>query len=243
MTRYAGLGTRAARSVTAIRCASLLAVGFAWCASSLAQVPPTRAEYAQYTGIFAAAVRNDSTKVAKLVAAGEYAGMRDAHGRTALHVASYRKNHDAMRVLAAATGDPNVLDGDGYDIVTIAAVANDLRTLRVALAIGCSPRNVVGPDGGTALIAAAERGYEEVVRTLIHVGALLDYTDKLGNTALTAAIAKGDGGKRYTATVKALVAAGANVTIPERMGATPLALARARGYREISAVLEGAGAK
>src|SRR6516162_2107817 len=98
---------------------ALQTVALCWCASTVAQVPPTASEYAQYTGIFAAVVRSDSTKVAKLIAAGEYAGVRDSRGRTPLHVATYRKRHDAMRVLAAATGDPNVLDGEGYDIVTI----------------------------------------------------------------------------------------------------------------------------
>jgi hypothetical protein len=148
-----------------------------------------------------------------------------------------------MRVLAAATGDPNVLDADGYDIVTIAAVVNDVSTLRVALAVGCSPRNVTGPDGSTALIAAAERGNEASVRALIRAGAPLDYVDKLGDTALSGAITKGDGGPRHTATLKTLIAAGANVNIPDRTGATPLALARTRNYREMTAILESAGAR
>ena len=242
MTPYA-LFRAPLSSGVALRTILLIVAGFAWCASGLAQVPPTAAEYAQYTGIFAAAARNDSTKIAKLVAAGEYAGMRDSHGRTALHVATYRKRHDAMRVLAAATGDPNVFDADGYDIVTIAAVANDVETLRVALAIGCSPRNVVGPDRTTALIAAAERGHDASVRTLIRAGAQLDYVDKLGYTALSGTIAKGDGGSRHIATLKTLVAAGANVNIADRAGATPLTVARTRGYREMIAILESAGAR
>ena len=242
MTPYASLLLAiSARAV--LRTFTLIVAGVTWCASGIAQVPPTAAEYAQYTGIFAAAAKGDSIKVAKLIAAGEYAGMRDAHGRTALHVAAHRKRHDAMRVLAAATGDPNVFDADGYDIATIAAVVNDVPTLRVALVVGCSPRNVVGPDGSTALIAAAERGNEAAVRTLIRAGAPLDYVDKLGETALTGAIAKGDGGKRHTATVRTLVAAGANVNIADRTGATPLALARTRNYREMTAILESAGAR
>jgi len=99
----------------------LPAAALAWCASAFGQVPPTSAEYAQYRGLFAAAARNDTARIVKLIAGGEYAGMRDSHGRTPLHVAAYKRRHDAMRVLAAATGDPNVLDADGYDIATIAA--------------------------------------------------------------------------------------------------------------------------
>jgi len=226
-----------------MRSCLLLAVAVGWSASAFAQVPPTSAEYAQYTGLFAAAARNDTAKITRLFAAGEYAGMRDSHGRTPLHVAAYRKRHDAMRVLARRTGDPNVLDADGYDIVTIAAVADDVDTLRVALAIGCSPRNVVGPDRSTALIAAAQRGHEAVVRMLLRAGAPIDYVDKLGYTALTAAIALGDGGKRHVATVKLLVAAGADLNIADRSGATPLALARRRGYPEMIAILGGGRTK
>jgi len=43
--------------------------------------------------------------------------------------------------------------------------------------------------------------------------------------------------------LEALVAAGANVNIADRGGATPLALAKGRGYREMVAVLEKAGAR
>jgi len=226
-----------------LRASALIAVCLGWCVSGFAQVPPTKAEYAQYTGLFAAAARNDTGKIVKLLNAGEYAGMRDAHGRTPLHVAAYRKARDAMRVLATKTGDPNVLDVDGYDIVTIAAVANDVDTLRVALAVGCGPRLVAGPEANTALIAAAQRGNDAVVRALLQAGAPLDYVNKSGRTALAAAVALGNGDRRHTATVKTLVAAGADARIADRTGATPVAVARARGYQEMVAILESAHAR
>src|SRR5215813_1533513 len=87
----------------------LLPIALGWCVQAFAQIAPTAAEYARYTGLFAAAARNDTTKIVKLLRAGEYAGVRDSHGRTPLHVAAYRRNHDAMRVLVRATHDPNVL--------------------------------------------------------------------------------------------------------------------------------------
>ena len=68
------------------RACALLAPAVGWCASAFAQVRPTAAEYAQYTGLFAAAARNHTGKIRKLLAAGEYAGMRDAHGRTPLPI-------------------------------------------------------------------------------------------------------------------------------------------------------------
>ena len=47
----------------------------------------------------------------------------------------------------------------------------------------------------------------------------------------------------HVATLKALVDAGANVDLADRSGTSPLALARSRGYREMVAILERAGAR
>ena len=81
------------------------------------------------------------------------------------------------------------------------------------------------------------------MRTLIRAGAPLDHVNNLGWTALIESIVLGNGGPRHVATLTALVAAGADVNIPDRSGATPLALAKARGYREMVAILERAGAR
>jgi ankyrin repeat protein len=43
--------------------------------------------------------------------------------------------------------------------------------------------------------------------------------------------------------LEALVKAGANVNIADREGNTPLTLAKRRGYKEMVAILEKAGAK
>ncbi len=78
---------------------------------------------------------------------------------------------------------------------------------------------------------------------LIKAGAPLDHVNNLTWTALMESIVLGDGGKRHTETLRALVAAGANVNIPDRAGITPLAHARGRGYKEMVAILEKAGAR
>jgi hypothetical protein len=57
-------------------------------------------------------------------------------------VAAFTGHHDAMRALTAAGADPNALEMDRYDIVTIASVADDLPTLEVSLALGCSAMNI-----------------------------------------------------------------------------------------------------
>jgi len=210
---------------------------------AVAQVAPTSAERAAYSGVFAAAARGDVAEVERLVGAGERIDARDGHGRTPLHVATFLRRRDAMRALVRAGADPNGLDRDRYDIVTIAAVADDVATLATALDIVCSAANVTSPYDGTALIAAAHLGHDEVVRMLIRAGAPLDHVNNLGWTAVIESIVLGDGGARHQATLRALVDAGANVNIADRSGSTPLALARSRGYRAMVEMLTKAGAR
>jgi len=148
-----------------------------------------------------------------------------------------------MRALVAAGANPNALEHDRYDIVTIAAVANDVPTLEMALALGASAKNVTSRYDGTALIAAAHLGHAQVVRTLIRAGAPLDHVNNLGWTALIESILLGDGGERHTETLRALIEAGANVNVADRSGQTPLALAKARGHGAMVGLLQQAGAR
>jgi ankyrin repeat protein len=158
-------------------------------------------------------------------------------------VAAYGGHRDVMRLLVGAGADPNALEHDRYDIVTIAAVANDVATLKLALALGASARNITSRYDGTALIAAAHLGHVEIVRTLIAAGAPLDHVNNLGWTALIEAIVLGDGGPRHTDTLRLLIEAGANVNLPDRNGRTPLSLARAQGHEAMVRLLQQAGAR
>jgi len=168
---------------------------------------------------------------------------RDGRGRTPLHVAAFRGQHAAMRALVAAGADPNALENDRYDIVTIAAVANDVPTLKVALELGASAKNVTSRYDGTALIAAAHLGHAEVVRILTAAGAPLDHVNNLGWTALMESIVLGDGGSRHTEALKVLLDAGADPNIPDRAGVTPLAQAGARNYSAMVRLLEARKAR
>ena len=207
-----------------------------------AQVPPTSAERAAYVGLHAAAATGDAKRIRDFIANGAAVDTRDDYFRTPLHVATYQKHHDAMRALVAAGANPNALERDRYDIVTIASVADDVATLRVALELGCSARNMTSRYDGTALIAAAHLGHAEVVRTLIKGGAPLDHVNNLGWTAVIESIVLGDGGARHQETLKALIDAKANLMLADRSGQTPLRLAKARGYTAMVKMLEAAGA-
>ena len=212
-------------------------------AGAVAQVPPARGEIARYQGLHAAAARGDAAEIERLARAGGKLDALDGGGRTPLHVAVYFKHRDATRMLLKLGADPNALEHRRYDVVTIAAVADDLETLRLVLAGGASAKNTTSPYDGTALIAAAHLGHAEVVRELIRAGAPLDHVNNLGWTALIEAIVLGDGGRRHTETLRALVEAGANVNLADRRGTAPVALARGRGYTAMAQILERAGAR
>jgi hypothetical protein len=208
-----------------------------------AQIAPTEAELRAYGGLHAAAARGDVTDIERRIDLAEDKEAIDARRRTPLHVAVYQKQHDAARALIRLGADPNKLEIDRYDIITIAAVANDVPMLKVALEGGGNPKAITSRYDGTALIAAAHLGHVEVVRTLIAARAPLDHVNNLQWTALIESIVLGDGGRNHTETLRALVDAGANVNIPDGTGSTPLRLATNRGYREMVVILEKSGAK
>lgn len=209
----------------------------------LAQVAPSAAESAQYTGLHAAVQRGEVATIEKLMLAKVDINATDAYGRTPLHVATFARQRDAIRALAKAGANLGQLDSDRYDAVTIASVANDEETLRVLLSLGASAKLTTSRYDGTALIAAAHLGHDGVVRQLIAAGAPLDHVNNLHWTAVIESIVLGDGGRRHQATLKALIDARANLQLADRQGNTPLTLAKARGYREMIAMLETAGAK
>lgn len=209
----------------------------------MAQTPPSERELRIYAGLHDAVARGDTAAVEALIAAGEGPNIQDANSRTPLHVAAFLRQYAVARALLRLGADPNALDAQRYDIITIAAVNNDLEMLNIALAGGGNARAITSPYAGTALIAAAHLGHVEIARALIEAKAPLDHVNNLGWTALMEAVVLGNGGASHTATVEALVKAGADVNIPDRHGTTPLRHARMRGYSQIARILESAGAR
>ena len=207
-----------------------------------AQTPPTERDLRIYAGLHDAAARGDVAEIEKLIAEGEKPNIQDANSRTPLHVAAFLRKHAAAQALIRLGANPNALDAQRYDIITIAAVNNDLDMLKIAIEGGGDARAVTSPYAGTALIAAAHRGHVEIVRALIAAKAPLNHVNNLGWTALLEAVVLGNGGANHTAIVDALVKANADVNVPDRHGTTALGHARSRGYSQIARILERAGA-
>jgi ankyrin repeat protein len=208
-----------------------------------AQMPPGPQEIAAYSGLHAAAAKGDAAEIQRLAGTGANIDSRDGNGRTPLHVAAFARSPEAVTALLQARADPALLDNQRYDAVTIASVQDDVPTLRALLAGGASAKLTTSRYDGTALIAAAHLGHDQVVKDLIAAGAPLDHINNLGWTALIEGVILGNGGLRHTETVRALVSAGANVNIGDRSGVTPLQHARSRGYAEMVRILEAAGAR
>ena len=208
-----------------------------------AQIAPSAGEVAAYSGLHAAAAKGDIAEIKRLVAVSVDLNARDGHGRTPLMVAAHRKQIDAARPLIDAKADLNLLDAQAYDVITIAAVIDDVEMVKLAIASGGNARAITSPYKGTALIAAAHLGHAEVVAALIAGKAPLDHVNNLGWTALIESIVLGNGGPRHVATLEALVKAGADVNLADRQGVRPLALAKSRGYARMAEILEQAGAK
>ncbi len=180
---------------TTLRAVAILIAGLAAAIAGLLAVPaqaqraPSASEIAAYQGLHAAAARNHAGAIPELVTNGLPVDARDANGRTPLHVAAFLGHADAMRALVMKAGaNPNALDNQKYDIVTILAVNDDVPNLKVALALGASAKNTTSPYDGTALIAAAHLGHDGIVRELIAAGAPLDHVNNLKWTALIESI-------------------------------------------------------
>lgn len=193
--------------------------------------------------LLAAAEFGDAGAAARALAAGADVNARDARRRTALIITGEKGAIAVARLLLAARADVNALDDRRYDALTQAAARGDHALVALLLEAGADVRLVTSPYDGTALIAAAHHGHVEAIKLLLARKPNVDHVNNLGWTALMEAIVLGDGSPRHTETLRLLIAAGANANIPDRAGVTPLAHARRRGYGEMVALLEAAGAR
>ena len=216
----------------------------AFCAMAVsspeAQVAPSSDDIESYHGLHLAAHEGDAVAIRKLIREGADLEARDRAGRTPLHVAVFASKHEAVRTLAEAGADLDALEDSAYDVVTIAAVADDLDMLDLCLKLGANPGNITSPYDGTALIAAAHLCHHDVVKRLIESGAPLDHVNNLNWTALIEAVVLGDGGQDHIETVRALIDAGADQTITDREGVSPLDHAKARGFEKMVMIMEAA---
>ena len=104
-----------------------------------AQTAPSQSEIATYEGLHLAAHTDDVARITHLAAQGADLNARDRDDRTPAHVAAFASNDAALQALATAGADMNALDDEVYDVLTIAAVANDPDMVSLALTLGNRP--------------------------------------------------------------------------------------------------------
>jgi len=203
------------------------------CGSAHSQTAPSTSDIEHYEGLHQAAHQGDIDALQKLIKNGANVEAEDSSGRTPLIVAAFASHDEIVTALSAAGANLNALENRAYDIVTIAAVADDVPLLDLALELGANSGNITSPYDGTALIAAAHLGHSAVVNSLIQAKAPLDHINNLGWTALIEAVILGDGGPDHVETAKLLLEAGADPSIADSQGVTPLEHAKSRGFGDM----------
>ncbi len=189
-----------------------------------------------------AARAGDMARVEALIKQGASVNAVDGRRQTALIAAAYGGHVEIARRLIAA-GAPVNAEGDTPNgALMIACVRGNVALARILVAAGADV-NASNQYGGNCIIPAAERGHVEIVREMLKTKINVNHVNRLGWTALLEAVILGTGGPAHVEIVRLLIAGGADPNIADRDGVSPLAHARRRGFREIAAMLESAGAK
>jgi ankyrin repeat protein len=190
-----------------------------------------------------AATEGDIAEIAALLAAGLPIDARDEAGRTPVMAATAARQAAAVKALVDAGADVDIRDDRLDNPFLYAGAEGLLDILRIVNEAGADPA-LTNRFGGIALIPASERGHVEVVRYLLDESDVdVDHVNNLGWTALLEAVILGDGGPAHQEIVRLLLDAGADPELADRDGVTPLAHARARGQKEVEALLVAAGAE
>ena len=223
------------RALAALGAAALAMAGLP--AQSLDSAPSEKDR-----ALIQAAGRGDAAGVQRLLKEGASVQAAGADGVTALIAAAYRNRVEPARLLIAAGADVNRQDRTRQSAYLISTSDGYLELLRLTLTSGADVHSLDSYNG-TGLIRAADRGHAAIIAELLKTPIKVDHVNRLGWTALLEAIILGDGGPRHTESVRLLVAAGADVNLADRDGVTPLAHARRRGFKDMVAILERAGAR
>ena len=190
-----------------------------------------------------AAAANNANKLSGLIASGHDIEARDKDERTPLLIATRADAIDAASLLIRSGADVNAKDRIADTPFLYAGVEGRLDILKLILATGKADLGDTNRYGGTALIPAAHHGHPATVRELLKTKIDVDHANRLGWTALLETIILSDGGPTHQDILRQLIDAGANVNLADLDGVTPLTHAKQRGYAEMVATLELAGAK
>ena len=168
---------------------------------------------------------------------------QDSKKRTALMIATYNQDVEAVKLLIDAGANVNIQDDLLNTPFLYAGAEGYLDILKLTIQAGADP-TIVNRYGGTALIPAAEHGHVEVIEELLNDTTInVNHVNLLGWTALMEAIVLNNGNPIQQTVVQLLIDHGADVNIPDNDNVTPLQHAKKQGFKEIENILIEAGAE
>ncbi|MGG2080996.1 ankyrin repeat domain-containing protein [Lysinibacillus pakistanensis] len=168
---------------------------------------------------------------------------QDSKKRTALMIATYNQDVEAVKLLIDAGANVNIQDDLLNTPFLYAGAEGYLDILKLTIQAGADP-TIVNRYGGTALIPAAEHGHVEVIEELLNDTTInVNHVNHLGWTALMEAIILNNGNSIQQTVVQLLIDHGADVNIPDNDNVTPLQHAKKQGFKEIENILIEAGAE
>ncbi|HVQ37081.1 MAG TPA: ankyrin repeat domain-containing protein [Pyrinomonadaceae bacterium] len=169
------------------------------------------------------AAKGNNARIKELLDGGVDVNMRGNDNNTPLMEAAYAGHIDTVKLLLDHGGDLSAKKNDGATATGLAGRTKNVVDLLKSV---------------TALVEAAGKGDNEMLKGLIEKGTPINGLDEGGNSALAAASYAGK-----TDTVKLLLDKGAKANIKKADGETPLSLATAQKHPEIVTLLNDAIAK
>jgi ankyrin repeat protein len=182
-----------------------------------------------------------------LLISGAEANFRNERGRTALSIAAFLVDPDAIRLLLEHGADPNLNDKQNispltYSLFGIGDEARHLEVMRMLLSKGADP-NVKPWVGETALYRAVQQRSANMVKLLFDHGADHNLKDRSGKTPLMAAVEGSYLHDKTLEMVQLLVKAGADPNAADNDGKTVAVVAASTGNMEILPLLARLGSR
>ncbi len=190
---------------------------------AVASTAPKIERTADEVALLEAAAKGDQPTVKMLLERGVNPSAKDPDGRTPLTEAAFNGHTEIAKLLLQHGADPFAKKNDGQTPLTMAAGHKDIAELI---------------EAEIRLLEVAGQGDNAAVRELLDKGAYVNVRDPDGRTPLTEAV-----WNNKVDAVKLLLDHGADPNARKNDGATPVSIAKGKGYKEISDLLQKAGAR